>query len=142
MTSWYYSLHEDYEEKHLNCSDICWWYYFLFYLCCSLQRIFRYNAGWIWNEYDERIENIFWVSKSINQSKDGVYVHKSKYTKELLKKVLLEDCKLMTTPMHPNCNLKKEETSSKIDLNLYIGMVWRGLLEQNWFCTIPLEFWW
>ena len=43
----------------------------------------------------------------INQCKDGVYVHQSTYTKELLKKFKLEECKEMNTPMHPTCTLSK-----------------------------------
>ena len=59
----------------------------------------------------------------INQCKDGIYVHQSKYTKELLKKFKLEDCKLMTTPMHPTCNLSKEDNGTKVDQKLYRGMI-------------------
>ena len=47
----------------------------------------------------------FFLGIQINQCKDGVYVHQSKYTKELLKKFKLEDCKKMNTPMHPTCTL-------------------------------------
>jgi len=50
----------------------------------------------------------FFLGIQINQCKDGVYVHQSKYTKELLKKFNLEDCKEMNTPMHPTCSLSKE----------------------------------
>jgi len=35
----------------------------------------------------------FFLGIQINQCKDGVYVHQTKYTKELLKKFKLEDCK-------------------------------------------------
>ena len=57
----------------------------------------------------------FFLGVQINQSKDGVYVHQSKYTKELLKKFKLEDCKLMNTLMHPTCTLRKEDEGSKVD---------------------------
>ena len=43
----------------------------------------------------------FFFGIQINQSKDGVYVHQTKYTKELLKKFNLENCKEMNTPIHP-----------------------------------------
>jgi len=43
----------------------------------------------------------FFFGVQINQWKDGEYVHQTKYTKELLKKFKLEDCKVMNTPMHP-----------------------------------------
>ena len=57
----------------------------------------------------------FFLGIQINQCKDGVYVHPTKCTKELLKKFELEDCKVMNTPMHPTCTLSKEDTGSKVD---------------------------
>jgi len=65
----------------------------------------------------------FFLGVQINQSKDGVYVHQSKYTKELLKKFKLEDCKEMNTPMHPTCNLRIENNGTKVDQKLYRGMI-------------------
>jgi len=52
----------------------------------------------------------FLLGIQFNQCKDGTYVHKSKYTKELLKKFKLEDCKEINTPIHPTCTLSKEDT--------------------------------
>ena len=66
----------------------------------------------------------FFLGILINQCKDGVYVHQSKYTKELLKKFNLQDCKLMTTRMHPTCNLSKNDKSKKVDQKVYIGMIY------------------
>lgn len=43
----------------------------------------------------------------INQCKKGVYVHHTKYINELLKKFKLDDYKIISTPMHPTCNLSK-----------------------------------
>jgi len=65
----------------------------------------------------------FFLGIQINQCKDGVYGHQTKYTKELLKKFKLEDCKVMNTPMHPTCTLSKEDTGSKVDQKLYRGMI-------------------
>jgi len=65
----------------------------------------------------------FFLGIQINQCKDGVYVHQSKYTKELLKKFKLEDCKEMNTPMHPTCTLSKEYQGSKVDQKQYRGMI-------------------
>jgi len=65
----------------------------------------------------------FFLGIQINQCKDGVYVHQSKYTKELLKKFKLEDCKEMNTPMHPTCTLSKEDQGTKVDQKLYRGMI-------------------
>ncbi|KAK2381799.1 putative mitochondrial protein [Trifolium repens] len=65
----------------------------------------------------------FFLRIQINQGEDGTYIHQTKYTKELLKKFNLEDCKPMTTPMHPTSSLSKEETGSKVDQKLYRGMI-------------------
>jgi len=65
----------------------------------------------------------FFLGIQINQSRDGVYVHQTKYTKEILKKFKLEDCKVMNTPMHPTCTLSKEDIGSKVDQKLYRGMI-------------------
>ncbi|WJX83099.1 hypothetical protein P8452_65785 [Trifolium repens] len=61
----------------------------------------------------------FFLGIQINQGKDGTYIHQSKYIKELLKKFNLEDCKIMSTPMHPTSSLSKEEIGSKVDQKLY-----------------------
>lgn len=47
----------------------------------------------------------FFLGIQINQSKYGVYVHDSKYTKDLMKKFKLKDCKVMNTLIHPTFNL-------------------------------------
>ena len=65
----------------------------------------------------------FFLEIHINQFKDGVYVHQTKYTKELLKKFKLEDCKEMNTLMYPTYTLSKEDTRSKVDLKVYSGMI-------------------
>jgi len=65
----------------------------------------------------------FFLGILINHCKDGLYVHQSKYTKELLKKFKLEECKEMNTPMHPTYTLSKEDQGSKVDQKLYRGMI-------------------
>ncbi|KAK2396140.1 hypothetical protein QL285_057811 [Trifolium repens] len=65
----------------------------------------------------------FFLGIQINQGEDGTYMHQSKYTKELMKKFNLEDCKPMTTPMHSSCSLNKEEVGGIVNLKLYRGMI-------------------
>jgi len=65
----------------------------------------------------------FFLGIQVNQFKNGVYVHQTKYTKELLKKFELEDCKVMNTPMHPTYILSKEDTGTKVNQKLYNGMI-------------------
>ena len=57
----------------------------------------------------------FFLGIQINRSKNGTHVHQYKYTKELLKKFNLEDCKIMSTHMHPTCSMNKEESNTKVD---------------------------
>ena len=52
-----------------------------------------------------------------------MYVHQSKYTKELLKKFKLENFKEMNTPKHPTSTLNKEDQGPKVDQKLYRGMI-------------------
>jgi len=65
----------------------------------------------------------FFLGIQVNQFKDGVYVHQIKYTKELLKKFKLKDCKVMNTPMHQTYIISKEDTGTKVDQKLYRGMI-------------------
>jgi len=65
----------------------------------------------------------FFLGIQINQCKDGVYVHQSKYTKELLKKFKLDDCKEMNPLMHPTCTLSKEDKGAKVDQKLFRVMI-------------------
>ncbi|RDX96459.1 Copia protein, partial [Mucuna pruriens] len=43
----------------------------------------------------------FFLGLQIKQVEYGIYIHQTKYVKELLKKFNLKDCKTMSTPMHP-----------------------------------------
>ncbi|CAJ2652909.1 unnamed protein product [Trifolium pratense] len=65
----------------------------------------------------------FFLGIQINQKKEGTYVHQSKYTKELLKKFNLDDCKIMNTPMHPTTNMGKSDDEGKVDQKIYRGMI-------------------
>lgn len=66
--------------------------------------------------------NLF-LDIQINQCKDEVYVHWTKYTKELLNKFKLYDCKIMSTLMHLTYNLSKEESNTKVCQKLYKCMI-------------------
>lgn len=65
----------------------------------------------------------FFLGIQINQRKEGVYVHQTKYTNEFLKKFKLDDCKIMCTHMHPTCNTSKDESNTKAYQKLYEGML-------------------
>jgi hypothetical protein len=65
----------------------------------------------------------FFLGIQINQGPEGSYIHQSKYTKELLKKFDMTDCKPMKTPMHPTCTLGKDENSKKVEKKLFRDMI-------------------
>lgn len=64
----------------------------------------------------------FFLGIQINQNSEGPYIHQSKYTKELLKKFEMTECKIAKTPMHLTCTLGKDEESKKVDQKVYRGM--------------------
>jgi hypothetical protein len=41
----------------------------------------------------------FFLGLRIKQSKEGTFVHQAKYTKDIVRKLKMEDSKAMTTPM-------------------------------------------
>ncbi|PNY08864.1 reverse transcriptase (RNA-dependent DNA polymerase) [Trifolium pratense] len=65
----------------------------------------------------------FFLGIQINQKKEGTYVHQTKYTKELLKKFNLDDCKIMNIPMHPTTSISKIKDEGKVDQKIYRGMI-------------------
>lgn len=50
----------------------------------------------------------FLLGIQIDQRSEGTYIHQSKYTKEILNKFNLLECKLAKTLMHPTWVLEKE----------------------------------
>ncbi|XP_020225488.1 uncharacterized protein LOC109807382 [Cajanus cajan] len=65
----------------------------------------------------------FFLGLQIVQSKEGIKIHQTKYTKELLQKFKKEDAKPMKTPMHPSTTLGLDEESPDVDSTMYRGMV-------------------
>lgn len=59
----------------------------------------------------------FFLGIQIDQS------HQTKYTKDLLKKFKLDECKPMFTPMHPTCSLDKDESGKRIGHKTFKGMI-------------------
>ena len=53
----------------------------------------------------------FFLELQINQIDEGIYIHQTKYVKELLKKFKMDDAIQMKTPMHPTSLLALNEES-------------------------------
>ena len=54
---------------------------------------------------------------------DGIFLSQAKYTREMLKKFEMDDCKPVGTPIPTSCKLSKEENSPCIDQKLYRSMI-------------------
>nr|KYP31490.1 Retrovirus-related Pol polyprotein from transposon TNT 1-94 [Cajanus cajan] len=65
----------------------------------------------------------FFLGLQIIQSNEGIKIHQTKYTKELLQKFKMEDAKPMKTLMHPSTTLGLDEESPDLDSTMYQGMV-------------------
>ena len=68
-------------------------------------------------------ELTFFLGLQIKQSKEGISITQSKYTKELLKRFGMENCKPIGTPMSPSCKLDKDDEGKSVDLKYYRGMI-------------------
>jgi len=65
----------------------------------------------------------FFLGLQIKQTKYGIFINQSKYTKELLKKYHMENCKHIATPMGSSTTLDKDESGKSVDEKIYRGMI-------------------
>ena len=59
----------------------------------------------------------------IKQEYEGIYIHQTKYLKELLKKFKMDDAKHMKIPMHPTTILWLDEESNKVEEKTHRGII-------------------
>ena len=65
----------------------------------------------------------FFLGFQIVQSKRGIFIHQSKYVKDMLKKFKFEYCKPFCTPMTTGCKLSKEDESKEVDPKHYRSII-------------------
>ncbi|GJQ95460.1 retrovirus-related pol polyprotein from transposon TNT 1-94 [Tanacetum coccineum] len=65
----------------------------------------------------------FFLGLQIKQMKDGIFFNQSKYIKEMLKKLGLEDSKPIKTPTSSDTKLTKDEECESVDSTKYRGMI-------------------
>ena len=65
----------------------------------------------------------FFLKLQIKQTLKDIYIHQTKYVKDLLKKVNMDDAKEMKTPMYPTTYLRLDEESTKVDKAQYKAMI-------------------
>ena len=64
-------------------------------------------------------ELTFFLGLQIKQTKEGIYIHQSKYVKELFKKFGMENAKEISTPMATNTKLDKDIEGKEVDSKVY-----------------------
>ena len=57
--------------------------------------------------------NLF-LGLHIIQSNEGIFIHQTKYIKDMLRKFEFEDCKLVSTTVTVGCNLSKEVSQNML----------------------------
>ncbi|XP_073105868.1 uncharacterized protein [Elaeis guineensis] len=65
-------------------------------------------------------ELTFFLGLQIKQSKEGISIAQSKYTKELLKRFGMENSKPIGTPMSPSCKLDKDDEAPEDNWNMLL----------------------
>jgi hypothetical protein len=65
----------------------------------------------------------FFLGLQIKQSKEGIFVHQAKYTKDIVRKFKMEDCKAMATPMSTTIALDVDEEGEHVDQKEYRSMI-------------------
>ena len=65
----------------------------------------------------------YFLGLQISQQDKGIFIHQTKYIKEMLKKFQMEDCKPILTPMVTGCKLSLEDSSKDVDQRLYRSMI-------------------
>jgi hypothetical protein len=65
----------------------------------------------------------FFLGLQIKQSKEGTFVHQTKYTKDILRKFKMENSKAMMTPMSTTTTLDADEKGEHVDQKEYRSMI-------------------
>ena len=65
----------------------------------------------------------YFLGLQVKQLTDGILLSQAKYTRDMLKKFQMDDCKPVGTPIPTSCKLSKEESSPCIDQKLYRSMI-------------------
>ena len=68
-------------------------------------------------------ELAFFLGLQVDQKEDGMFIHQSKYVKDILKKVKMDDCSSISTPICTNHNLGPDLDNESVDQHLYHSMI-------------------
>ena len=65
----------------------------------------------------------FFLELQICQSNQGIFISRTKYIREMLKRFGMKDFKLVITPMQTSCKLRKDDDSKSTDQRQYRSMI-------------------
>ena len=67
----------------------------------------------------------FFFGFQVKQMREGAFISQEKYTKDLLKRFNMDECKPIKTPMPSNRHLDLDEGGKTVDQTLYRSMTSR-----------------
>ena len=65
----------------------------------------------------------FFLGFQVKQMREGIFISQEKYTKDLLKRFNMDECKPIKTPMPSNGHLDLDEGGKMVDQTLYRSMI-------------------
>jgi len=65
----------------------------------------------------------YFLGLQVKQTKDGIFLCQSKYSKEILKKFEMESCKEASTPMPSSCYMDDDTAGKSVDQTKYRGLI-------------------
>ena len=68
-------------------------------------------------------ELTFFLGFQVKQMREGIFISQEKYTKDLLKRFKMDECKSINTPMSSNRHLDLDDGGKSVDQTLYRSMI-------------------
>ncbi|KAL5794299.1 hypothetical protein ACOSP7_002893 [Xanthoceras sorbifolium] len=65
----------------------------------------------------------YFLEMEVKQSQNEVFICQKKYTKEILKKFQMEECKAISTPMNQKEKLNKKDGTDKVDERYFRNLI-------------------
>ena len=69
------------------------------------------------------VEMIYFLGLQVKQLKDGIFINKAKYCKELLRKFEMDKCRAINTPILTSCQLDQDHVVKLVDQSKYRGLI-------------------
>lgn len=88
--------------------------------CVQMCEVFANNMEF---EMSMLGELSFFLGLQFHQSKEGIFISQTKYTRETLKRFKMEDCTPVSTPMVTGCKLSRDDESLDANQTLCRSMI-------------------